>query len=173
MSDLDQPVTDPTPATGTDSADAATPTRPTRGLHALSPAQRTAFTVINTCTAPVWLAMILLPESALTRQLVRLATPMFAVLGITYSGLLVTAMVTGEERVNFADPESVRTALQDPNGFLAGWTHYIAFDLFVGRWIWQESMAHGKRARLPLLLTWLAGPMGLSLFLARRLRWSR
>lgn len=157
----------PEPTTGDDPvAEVAS-----RTLGTMSPGQRTAFSIINVSTAPVWLAMILFPNSRVTSMLVRVATPLFAALGITYTGLLVTAMITGDERINFADPDSVRRGLQDPNGFLAGWTHYLAFDLFVGRWIWQESMAAGKRARLPLLLTWLAGPMGLTLFLARRTRW--
>ncbi len=51
---------------------------------------------------------------------------------------------------------------------LAAWTHYISFDLFVGRWIWERSLEEGKPARLSLLLTWWAGPMGLTSYLARR-----
>jgi hypothetical protein len=50
---------------------------------------------------------------------------------------------------------------------LAGWTHYISFDLFVGTWIWRKSLAEGKPARLAMLLTWWVGPAGLGLFLGR------
>jgi hypothetical protein len=59
-------------------------------------------------------------------------------------------------------------AFQVPEGLLAGWTHYIAFDLFVGRWIWETALEEDRPARLSLLLTWWFGPVGLTLFLKRK-----
>lgn len=123
------------------------------------------YTVINTCTAPIWLAMILLPRSALTARAVRLATPLYAALGATYVGLLASGW--GGERVDFRDPESVRVGLGNPRGFLAGWAHYIAFDLFVGRWVWEQGLDKGRSTRVALLLTWMAGPAGLTLWLGQ------
>ncbi len=75
---------------------------------------------------------------------------------------------TARTKLNFRDPEAVRKALGEPDIFLGGWTHYIAFDLFVGRWIWQDALERGRSARLALFLTWMAGPAGLSLHLLRR-----
>jgi Domain of unknown function (DUF4281) len=46
---------------------------------------------------------------------------------------------------------------------LAGWVHYLAFDLFVGCWIVREVMARGMSRLLliPLLpLTFMFGPIG-------------
>ncbi len=63
--------------------------------------------------------------------------------------------------------ESVQRAFGQPEAMLAGWTHYISFDVFVGSWIWRRALAEGRSARLALLLTWWAGPMGLGLFLGR------
>ncbi len=126
---------------------------------------RAIYTVINSCTAPVWLAMILAPGSPFTRQMVRLATPLYAALGASYIALLATGW--GNERVDFRDPETVRAGLAQPRGFLAGWAHYIAFDLFVGRWIWEQGLAGQRSTRLALLLTWLAGPAGLTVWLAQ------
>ena len=132
----------------------------------MSTLERLLYTVINTCTAPVWLAMILLPRSAWTQRAVRLATPLYAALGATYVGLLASTWGRGE-KVDFRDPDSVRRGLQQPRGFLAGWAHYIAFDLFVGRWIWEQGLAQQRSTRLALLLTWLAGPSGLGVWLVQ------
>ena len=132
----------------------------------MTPRQRLLYTVINTCTAPVWLAMILLPRSPLTLRAVRLATPLYAALGATYVGLLASTWGRGE-KVDFRDPDSVRRGLQQPRGFLAGWAHYIAFDLFVGRWIWEQGLAQQRSTRVALLMTWLAGPSGLAVWLAQ------
>jgi hypothetical protein len=134
---------------------------------AMSPARRQAYAVINTCSAPVWLAMILAPRSRLTDWLVRRSTMLFVGLGIAYDVLLVSGMAQSGKLIDFRDPDAVREALGRPDTFLAGWAHYIAFDLFVGRWIWQDALHRDRPARLALVLTWLAGPAGLSLYLAR------
>lgn len=127
--------------------------------------ERRLYAVINTCTAPLWLLMVLAPRSAVTASAVRLATPLYATLGASYVGLLASGW--GGERVDFRDPESVRRGLSQPRSFLAGWAHYIAFDLFVGRWIWEQGLTQGRTTRAALLLTWLAGPTGLTLWLGQ------
>jgi hypothetical protein len=51
-----------------------------------------------------------------------------------------------------------------PGLVLAGWLHYLAFDLFVGAWIAERAAADGlpRWALLPMLaLTFLFGPAGL------------
>lgn len=131
----------------------------------LSAREKRLYAAVNTCTAPLWLLMIAAPRSAVTASAVRLATPLYGVLGAGYVGLL--ASVWGGERVDFRDPESVRRGLLQPRGFLAGWTHYIAFDLFVGRWIWEQGLERRRSSRLALVLTWLAGPAGLGTWLGQ------
>jgi hypothetical protein len=61
-------------------------------------------------------------------------------------------------------------------GIVVGWTHYLAFDLFVGLWIARDADAKGfsRLVQAPiLLLTFLAGPFGLVLWLAIRERRAR
>ena len=134
-------------------------------MAAFTTTDRRIYAVVNTSTAPLWLAMILAPRSPVTARLVRLATPLYAALGASYVGLLATGW--GGERVDFRDPETVRAGLQQPKGFLAGWAHYVAFDLFVGRWVWEQGLAQQRSTRAALLLTWLAGPAGLTTWLAQ------
>ncbi len=141
---------------------------PTPANRQMTPGEKMAFQVLSASTAPVWLAMILAPNSRVTEVLVRVATPLYAALGVSYVGLLATALVTGDGPApRFDDPESLREALGSPTAFLAGWTHYLVFDLFVGRHIWQATRDQGRTDRLSLLLTWMAGPAGLTLHLAR------
>jgi len=153
--------------------EATTDEPPAALLEPSSPTQRMAFSVLNASTAPIWLAMILFPNAALTAWLVRRCTWVFAGLGVAYSGLLVKGMVESGTAIDFRDPDALRGALTSPDAFLAGWTHYLAFDLFVGRWIWEANRSAGRTARLPLLLTWWFGPVGLTLELARRTRRGR
>lgn len=134
----------------------------------MDPFERRLYTAVNTSTAPLFLLMVLAPRAALTARVVaRAAPPLQAGLALTYAGLLASTVGRGE-RVDFRDGDSVRRGLTQPRGFLAGWAHFLAFDLFVGRWIWETGLAEGRSTRAALLLTWLAGPLGLLLFTAQR-----
>lgn len=135
---------------------------------------RTAWKILNASTLPVWVAMILFPRSALTAKLVRRIDVVLVGLGVSYIGLLTSGMAgSNTEMPDLNDPASVAAGLGQPNAFLAGWTHYLAFDLLAGRWVWEQSLAAGKTARLPLLLTWWLGPAGVTLHLVRRRGWSQ
>lgn len=132
----------------------------------MEPVHQRAFMVLNATTAPWWLAMIVLPRSRVTARLVDRMPVVLAGLGVSYGALLFSN--AADERIDFTDAESVRRGLQRPEGFLAGWAHYLAFDLFVGRWIWRTALDDDRGCRIALLLTWLAGPLGLTVFLAQR-----
>ena len=58
----------------------------------------------------------------------------------------------------------LRTLFASDGGIVIGWTHYLAFDLFVGCWIAEDADRRGV-GRLAqaavLLLTFMAGPAGL------------
>ena len=156
------PADDDEPTAAAEGADAPIALRP------MTPAQRRAFQVLSSTTAPVWLAMILFPRAKATAQLVRVATPLYAALGIAYTALLARAMATGDGEIpRFDDPDALRAGLMNPDAFLAGWTHYLVFDLYVGRHIWATALDRGRSDRIPLLLTWMTGPLGLTLHLAR------
>lgn len=129
--------------------------------------RRQLFTLINASTAPWWLSMIVAPRARLTSRLADRAPLVLAGLGLSYTGLLARGFGDGDA-IDFTDPDSVRAGLQRPDGFLAGWAHYLAFDLFVGRWIWRTALAEDRGCRIALLLTWLAGPLGLTVFMAQR-----
>jgi hypothetical protein len=143
-------------------------TAPATTVPAMTAQQKLAFRIVSASTVPVWTAMILMPNARITERLVKLATPLYAALGVAYVGFLATEVATGEGGMpSFDDPDALREALGSPTAFLAGWTHYIVFDLFVGRYIWTEARARGRNDRLALLLTWMTGPAGLTMHLAR------
>jgi hypothetical protein len=60
--------------------------------------------------------------------------------------------------------DAVSRLFEDPRMLLAGWAHYLAFDLLVGGWIAEEVDRRGltRWLLLPALpLTFLFGPIGL------------
>lgn len=71
----------------------------------------------------------------------------------------------------FASIESVRSLFQNDYVLLAGWTHYMAFDLFIGAWIGARCDELGiSRLIQPVFFaaTFMFGPLGLLLFLLTR-----
>ena len=60
---------------------------------------------------------------------------------------------------------------QDPWALLAGWVHYLCFDLAVGAWALRDAQRRGLPHLLlvpALVLTFLLGPVGLLLYAGLR-----
>ena len=68
-----------------------------------------------------------------------------------------------------------RCCLPSPSAVMAGWIHFLAFDLFVGAWICRTARASGIPFLLvlpTLPLTFLFGPAGYLAFVAVRGVWA-
>lgn len=92
-----------------------------------------------------------------------------AVLAVLYSVLMLRLLPF--EGGGFGSLASLTKLFAQPEIALAGWIHYLVFDLFVGAWQVQTA----NRQQLPgvlllpaLLLTMLLGPLGLLFFLVAR-----
>jgi hypothetical protein len=128
------------------------------------------FMGVTSMTLPLWLAMILFPRSALTRRIMARSTPLLTGMGAVYAGQLGRAALQGGMPRNPLDGNGWRDVLASPQGFVTGWTHFVVFDLFVGRWIWETALAEDRGCRVALTFACLAGPIGLMIFnLQRRL----
>jgi Domain of unknown function (DUF4281) len=132
----------------------------------MSASDRRTFALLNAVVMPWWLAMLVMPRSRATAWLMDRLPVVLAMLGVTYVGLLARAIDGG--LLDSLDADALRHAVARPHGFLAGWAHYVAFDVFVGRWIWTTALAEGRGCRMALLMTLLAGPSGLLLFMTQR-----
>ena len=98
-----------------------------------------------------------------------------ALLAIAY-GLLIWTGFGEAPDGGFGSIAEIRALFTSDSALVAGWLHYLAFDLFVGSWI----VADGLRRRIPALLilpclplTFLLGPLGLLLFILLRLAFMR
>ncbi len=72
---------------------------------------------------------------------------------------------------NFNTLQGVQLLFSQPWLVLAGWVHYLAFDLFIGGWELAQSRTRGipHLAIVPvLLLTFFFGPIGFLAWLALR-----
>jgi hypothetical protein len=125
------------------------------------------FSILNVMTIAAWLPMVFLPRVRWTATLLPMVMPLL--LAIVYVVLVAATLPRSEG--GFSSLAGVRTLFANPWALLAGWTHYLAFDLFIGGWEVRDAQSR----RIPhlfivpaLVLTFLFGPAGLSLYLAIR-----
>ncbi len=126
------------------------------------------FSTLNMITMAAWLPLVFLPRARWATAVVPLVVP--CVLAAVYVVLVVIALPGSEG--GFSSLAGVRALFEDDWGLLAGWTHYLAFDLFIGGWIVRDSRQRGISHLLVvpvLVLTFLFGPAGLLIYLA--IRW--
>jgi hypothetical protein len=125
-----------------------------------------AFQLLNLVVLPWWAAWLVAPRS---RWALRAAShgAVFVGLAAVYAVLLGAAIAGGGPGGGLGF-DALRASLAAPIGFLAGWTHYLCFDLFVGAWIVRESRRIDVEPRAFLFFTLMAGPIGLGGFLVRR-----
>ena len=115
-----------------------------------------------------WLALILLPRWRLLVAALR-----YGVVGLLALGYaaLVFAWFFRVEGGGFASIAEVRTLFLSDPVLLAGWIHYLAFDLLIGVWEVRTARREGIAFLLVLpclVLTFLFGPAGFLVFSALR-----
>jgi len=116
-----------------------------------------------------WLILVFLPR----RWALLTAVPRFVIpfgLSLLYSGLTMTHFFSVEGG-GYGSLDEVAALLSSREMLLAGWVHYLAFDLFIGGWIAIEADKVGlnRFVQVPILLaTFMFGPIGLATFLAMR-----
>lgn len=135
------------------------------------------FGIANIWAMIFWAIMVLLPRKPLALSAVFYAG--VGLLCLAYAlllGLLLGGVVapgaTGEGAASgFTSIEGVRGIFMSDGGVTVGWIHYLAFDMFVGLWIARDAdqKQFSRLVQAPvLLLTFMAGPAGLLVWMAIR-----
>jgi hypothetical protein len=115
-----------------------------------------------------WAILIFLPR----RYDLLFAVPQYLIplgLGLLYAGLMFANIYTVDG--GYGSLEQVRALFSKDEILLAGWVHYLAFDLFIGAWIARQSDSIGIPRLIQamlLLATFMFGPVGLAAFLIMR-----
>lgn len=142
------------------------------------------FSFTNSIALVGWLMLAILPRGPKVMAIVLYAG--VAILCLTYAvmfGLLFNNLVDPARVAGAAAPDlsdysvdGLRQLFMSDGGIVLGWTHYLAFDLFVGLWIAKDADHKGfsRLFQIPFLFaTLMAGPIGLFLWLMVRERRAR
>lgn len=136
------------------------------------------FAVTNAVALAGWLALAALPRnervlSAITIAGVGLLCAVYLVFFVGLMGGMVDPARDGSGAAPAFEytVDGLKAMFASRGAIVLGWTHYLAFDLFVGLWIARDADKRrvGRLVQLPFLFaTFMAGPIGLLAWLVTR-----
>ena len=127
----------------------------------------TLYMWVNLGVLPFWFILIIFPQSHLSRIFVTSIFPFFILSGV-YIFILYKSYLTGYDfDGNFTlylGLNELSRLFEDHLYIMIFWTHFIAINLFIGGWIVKDSQKFSINKVLtavPLIMTYLVGPIGL------------
>lgn len=130
----------------------------------------TIFSLSGFLTLPFWVLMIFLPHWRWSLRIMKSLLPIVPAL-VAYVILIVPRLAQVLPQVMKPELHQIAMLLGSPDGATIGWIHFLAFDLFVGRWVFLDSRERGLNVVLMALVLFfvlMLGPLGLLLYLAVR-----
>ena len=124
------------------------------------------FSIASVIAMPMWVLMLFFSKWKVTRFLID-----FKVIPLTLAfmyAIYIFQAVGVSGMMDFGSLKSVMTLFKEENAVLAGWIHYLAFDLLIGMWILdqnKELKINQLLMALCLFLTFTLGPIGFLLFM--------
>ena len=129
------------------------------------------FQATNTLALVAWIALVLVPgRRVVSGVLCAVAVP--GILAAGYAAVVAWKLATNPPAGDVMTIAGLRAVFADDWVFAAAWTHYLCFDMVVGAWIARDAVRLGipwPLRTVALVLTFLAGPVGLLVHLIARL----
>ncbi|MEX1019756.1 MAG: ABA4-like family protein [Litorilinea sp.] len=131
------------------------------------------FQIANLYILPFWLLMILLPGWRGSQRIMASIWTVIPLAAFYALGFVMSFSADPTALQELANPTltGIAALLGTPAGAALGWIHFLAFDLFVGRWAYLDSRTRGISAwwvSPALIFVLMAGPLGLLLYLGVR-----
>ncbi|MEK9874884.1 MAG: ABA4-like family protein [Pelagibacteraceae bacterium] len=125
---------------------------------------------VNLGVLPFWFILIFFPQSHLSRYLVTSILPIL-LLSVAYIFLIYKSFLNSYD---FIDNFNLYLGIGDLSNLFADnsflimfWIHFLAINLFVGGWIVKDSqkfLINKILLAVPLIITYLIGPLGLLVY---------
>jgi hypothetical protein len=125
------------------------------------------FALASTFAAVGWLFLIIVPKRPLAVHVAGVFFPL--ILALMYLYFIATSFRGADG--GFGSLADVATLFQKRELLLAGWIHYLCFDLFIGAWEVRDAQSNGipHLVVIPcLIMTFMLGPIGLLFYMAIR-----
>ena len=125
---------------------------------------------VNLGVLPFWLTLIFFPTSNLCRYLVTSIFPFFILAGAYIFLIYKSYLNSYDFDANFSlymGIDNTTDLFSDKNFLMMFWIHFISINLFTGGWIVKDSqkfMINKFLLSIPLIITYLVGPLGLLIY---------
>ena len=128
------------------------------------------FMWVNLGVLPFWFVLIFFPQSQICRVFTTSIFPIF-ILSLAYSYLLYLFFNEDYDFIRnfelYRGLDAVSNLFTDKAFIILFWLHFLAINLFCGGWIVKDSQMFGINkflVSLPLLITYLIGPIGIFIY---------
>tara|TARA_B110000971_G_scaffold169020_1_gene173497 strand:+ start:228 stop:701 length:474 start_codon:yes stop_codon:yes gene_type:complete len=128
------------------------------------------FLWLNLGVLPFWFVLIIFPQSQICRVFTTSIFPIF-ILSLAYGYLLYVIFNNGYDFLNnfelYLGLDNISNLFSDQSFLILFWVHFLSINLFCGGWMVKDSQKFGINKflmSLPLLATYLIGPIGLTLY---------
>ena len=125
---------------------------------------------INLGVLPFWLILIFFPQSNLSRYFVTSIFPIL-LLSIAYIFMIYKSYLSSYEFLTnfdlYLNISNLSNLFSNETFLILFWIHFISINLFTGGWIVKDSQKFGINKIilfLPLIITYLIGPLGLLIY---------
>ena len=125
---------------------------------------------VNLGVLPLWLILIFFPQSQLCKYFITSIFPIFVLSG-TYVFMLYKSYLNSYDFINnfnlYLGIDKLSDLFSDKSYLMIFWIHFISINLFTGGWIVKDSQRFSINKILlilPLLITYLIGPLGLLIY---------
>ncbi len=130
----------------------------------------TIYLWLNIGVLPFWLILIIFPQSQICKVFVASIFPLF-ILSLTYGYLLYIILIGQYNFIGnfelYLGLNKLSNLFSDNSFLILFWNHFLAINLFCGGWMNKDSQKFGINKILmaiPLIITYLIGPIGLLLY---------
>ena len=128
------------------------------------------FMWLNLGVLPFWFVLIIFPQSQICKVFITSIFPVF-ILTLAYSYLIYIAYIDGYDFFQnfklYLGFEEIFSLFEFPSFMILFWIHFLAINLFCGGWIVKDSQMFGMNkflVSLPLIITYLIGPIGIFVY---------
>ena len=125
---------------------------------------------VNLGVLPLWLVLIFFPQSNISKYFVTSIFPIFILSG-AYIFILYKSYLSSYDFINnfslYLGINYLSELFTDKSYLMMFWIHFISINLFTGGWIVRDSLRLSINkflVAIPLLITYLIGPIGLLLY---------
>ena len=134
---------------------------------------------LNLGILPFWLVLIIFPQSQISKVFITSVFPIF-ILSLVYIYLLYTIYLSGYDFLQnfklYLGLGQLSILFENQSFLILFWIHFLTINLFCGGWIVKDSQMLNINkilVSLPLIITYLIGPVGITIYWVIRIFYAK